>query len=312
DAEACDAVFGQQMSLRPTGEIVPKAAHENPQETGPVAFESCTALWAPLHHHRYLFRRAFLVENEILYSDHQRGQDVVFLSRVLAHEPALIALAAPVYLHRIRSERRVPTPQNVAELLEAFEEVLSNIAGAGRAAVTWRVLRSRFEMLLKDVHACRKAESLPALVTRFLAFRKYAAGASYTGTEDLPLGYPARTSDAMAYAILHLTPEALATILQGEADFPFALTASAPRPAAPQEMPQPEKETVWLQSLRAMGEKKLKAENDLRVQTKRVPKLEAELARARRDLNRLKQSRSFRFGHFVMRGLRLLHPSRPR
>ena len=220
EAEQVDAALGMQMSLRPNGVVEAKRNVENPAISGRVAFRDTSFLWPCLHHHRFVFRRAFLVSHGLRYSDHLRGQDIVFLARVMAKNPRLFAISEPVYRHRVRN---APMPlgfQQTADRFAAFTEAVIVLASEGLQRQAWHLLRSRFEGCLIDMQVYATHPEFKEIVKPWSRLREirdayFAAG----GFDDSD--FEAHVPGSMVAAILGLTSDELAVAMSKKSDRPF-------------------------------------------------------------------------------------------
>lgn len=217
EAEGVDAALGMQMSLMPNGEVRAKKAAENPTISGRVAFGDTPFLWPCLHHHRFVFRRAFLAERGVRYSDHMRGQDVVFLARVMAENPRLFALSEPIYRHRIRSFRLSLTFRQTADRVAAFAEAAKVLAAAGLHRQAWHLLRSRFVDCIANMQAYAHHPGIGEIIGLWdglshIRGQFFAAG----GFDDED--FEAQAPGAIVAAILGLSRDEFRIVLSSNSD----------------------------------------------------------------------------------------------
>ncbi len=263
-AEGGDAALGMQMSLMPNGEVRAKKQAENPTISGRVAFSDTPFLWPCLHHHRFVFRRAFLAERGLRYSDHMRGQDVVFLARVMAENPRLVALSEPIYRHRIRPFRLSLTFKQTADRVAAFAEAANVLAAAGLHRQAWHLLRSRFLDCLSNMQAYADHPEIGEIIglwegLRHLRGQFFAAG----GFDDDDL--EAQASGAIVAAILGFSRDELRVLLSGNSGRPLfapAKVASNRTEAAWEAMERASRRAVAAAQEAAEREKRREAERE--------------------------------------------------
>lgn len=224
-AHGADASLGGQMSLRPDGASVRKATSENPETSGPVRFSENAFLWPCLHHHRFLFNRAYLQSHGLRYSEHLRGQDVVFLARFMATDPRLFAISEPVHRHRVRTTPIALTFRQTVDRADAFAEAVETVHRAGYARQAWHLARSRFESLLTNLQDFADHPEAVRLLKNFSAFRDLR-GAYFDGGVYADEDFKARMSGAMLASLLSLSNEELLSILKAHDRHPFTPIAA--------------------------------------------------------------------------------------
>ena len=89
------------------------------------------SLWWPLYHPKFLIASSLLAANGIVYPALRRGQDPVFLARVLCAAKAVVILPHTVYQYRIAKKNKVYEETSWLEYLEHFSATLDIFISAG-------------------------------------------------------------------------------------------------------------------------------------------------------------------------------------
>ncbi len=74
---------------------------------------------------RFIYRRSFLVENEIYFPDYLRQQDPPFFVRAMATAGTFYALAEPTYVYRVSHKKIAWTERKATDLFRGVAHVLS-------------------------------------------------------------------------------------------------------------------------------------------------------------------------------------------
>ncbi|WP_320972890.1 glycosyltransferase family 2 protein [Enterocloster bolteae] len=78
----------------------------------------------PFAHQRFIIKKELLISNNILYPPYQRGQDVVFLAKVLICAGTFYALKKDIYIYRSGHKEVVYTANKAIDYLHAMCDVL--------------------------------------------------------------------------------------------------------------------------------------------------------------------------------------------
>jgi glycosyltransferase involved in cell wall biosynthesis len=76
------------------------------EETSSENFANIPSLWQPFHFHRILYRRQFLMDNNIKFPALRRGEDPVFLTEVLVKAKSVATIQDMTYIFHIRPRHR--------------------------------------------------------------------------------------------------------------------------------------------------------------------------------------------------------------
>ena len=90
------------------------------------------SLWWPLYHPKFLIATSLLAEKDIRYPDFRRGQDPVFLARVLCAAERIAILPHTVYHYRILEKAKIRDTQTWLSYLGHCSDILDIFLDAGR------------------------------------------------------------------------------------------------------------------------------------------------------------------------------------
>ncbi len=78
----------------------------------------------PWYHQRNLYKRSFLINKDIEYPDYKRGQDPVFLAKVLKNLKLIYCLPITFYAYRTLGEKKINSEDKELDYIKHFKDVL--------------------------------------------------------------------------------------------------------------------------------------------------------------------------------------------
>lgn len=79
----------------------------------------------PYGHTRYIIKRELLLNNHILYPEYRRGQDVLFMAKVLNTAGELYLIKKDIYINRVLYKDEKFTMKNLDDMMNALDDVLN-------------------------------------------------------------------------------------------------------------------------------------------------------------------------------------------
>lgn len=105
------------------------------EEASVESFVEISSLWHPFHFHRILYRKKFLVDNNIKYPALRRGEDVVFLTEVLINAKKIAVIQEPTYIYHLRPRHRKFSFEVVRDILRCRLMITEKFIQAGKPLI---------------------------------------------------------------------------------------------------------------------------------------------------------------------------------
>lgn len=90
----------------------------------------CPQFWVPWYHPRFMFKKSFLVENNICYPNLLRGEDPPMLAKALCLCKMIATIPDTVYYYRISSAKKY-SPQQFSDYISHIKQTISILDSFG-------------------------------------------------------------------------------------------------------------------------------------------------------------------------------------